>query len=75
MTRVAYCILIGVLCLMVCSVVVFKQFMECFIIGRDLVRLLQNVARIPEMDLIWRDLMHNPQNLSPQFTGVCSVFW
>lgn len=39
--------------------------------GRDLVRLLQNVARIPEMDLLWRDLLHNPQTLSPQFTGVC----
>lgn len=46
--------------------------MECFIIGRDLVRLLQNVARIPEMDLLWRDLLHNPQTLSPQFTGVFS---
>lgn len=45
------------------------QFMECLIIGRDLVRLLQNVARIPEMELIWKDLLHNPQVLSPQFTG------
>lgn len=52
-------------------VIVFWQFMECFIMGRDLVRLLQNVARIPEMDLLWRDLLHNPQTLSPQFTGVC----
>lgn len=43
--------------------------MECLIIGRDLVRLLQNVARIPEMELLWRDLLHNPQVLSPQFTG------
>lgn len=46
-----------------------SQFMECLIIGRDLVRLLQNVARIPEMELIWKDLLHNPQVLSPQFTG------
>lgn len=43
--------------------------MECLIIGRDLVRLLQNVARIPEMELIWKDLLHSPQVLSPQFTG------
>lgn len=43
--------------------------MECFIIGRDLVRLLQIVARIPEMELLWKDLLHNPQALSPQFTG------
>ncbi len=38
--------------------------------GRDLVRLLQNVARIPELELLWRDLLHNPQTLSPQFTGM-----
>ncbi|XP_055750224.1 integrator complex subunit 3-like isoform X1 [Salvelinus fontinalis] len=46
-----------------------EKFMECFIIGRDLVRLLQIVARIPEMELLWKDLLHNPQALSPQFTG------
>ncbi|XP_066577386.1 integrator complex subunit 3 isoform X1 [Amia ocellicauda] len=46
-----------------------EKFMECFIIGRDLVRLLQNVARIPEMEQLWRDLLHSPQTLSPQFTG------
>ncbi|XP_069041083.1 integrator complex subunit 3 isoform X1 [Lepisosteus oculatus] len=50
-----------------------EKFMDCFIIGRDLVRLLQNVARIPEMDLLWRDLLHNPQGLSPQFTGVLQL--
>ncbi|XP_026205506.1 integrator complex subunit 3 [Anabas testudineus] len=50
-----------------------EKFMECVIIGRDLVRLLQNVARIPEMELLWRDLLHNPQVLSPQFTGVLQL--
>lgn len=45
------------------------QFMECLMIGRDLVRLLQNVARIPEFELLWKDIIHNPQALSPQFTG------
>lgn len=43
--------------------------MECLMIGRDLVRLLQNVARIPEFELLWKDIIHNPQALSPQFTG------
>ena len=43
--------------------------MDCAVIGRDLVRLLQNVARIPEMELLWKDLLHNPAALSPQFTG------
>ncbi|XP_077362340.1 integrator complex subunit 3 isoform X2 [Festucalex cinctus] len=50
-----------------------EKFLECVIIGRDLVRLLQNVARIPEMDLLWRDLLHNPQVLSPQFTGILQL--
>ncbi|XP_077403950.1 integrator complex subunit 3 [Vanacampus margaritifer] len=50
-----------------------EKFLECVIIGRDLVRLLQNVARIPEMDLLWRDLLHNPQVLSPQFAGVLQL--
>uniref|UniRef100_H3A5Q1 Integrator complex subunit 3 n=1 Tax=Latimeria chalumnae TaxID=7897 RepID=H3A5Q1_LATCH len=51
-----------------CISLLRERFMECFMIGRDLVRLLQNVARIPEFDLLWRDILHNPQALSPQFT-------
>ncbi|XP_062265557.1 integrator complex subunit 3 [Platichthys flesus] len=56
-----------------CISMLREKFMECLIMGRDLVRLLQNVARIPEIDLIWRDLLHNPQVLSPQFTGVLQL--
>ncbi|XP_067354139.1 integrator complex subunit 3 [Channa argus] len=56
-----------------CISMLREKFMECVIIGRDLVRLLQNVARIPEMELLWRDLLHNPQVLSPQFTGVLQL--
>ncbi|XP_013877897.1 integrator complex subunit 3 [Austrofundulus limnaeus] len=56
-----------------CISMLREKFMECLIIGRDLVRLLQNVARIPEMELLWRDLLHNPQVLSPQFTGILQL--
>uniref|UniRef100_A0A3Q2PP18 Integrator complex subunit 3 n=1 Tax=Fundulus heteroclitus TaxID=8078 RepID=A0A3Q2PP18_FUNHE len=56
-----------------CISMLREKFMECLIIGRDLVRLLQNVARIPEMELVWRDLLHNPQVLSPQFTGILQL--
>ena len=45
------------------------QFTECMIIGRDLVRLLQNVARIPDFEKLWRDMLFNPTSLSPTFTG------
>uniref|UniRef100_A0A8C4F3G1 Integrator complex subunit 3 n=1 Tax=Dicentrarchus labrax TaxID=13489 RepID=A0A8C4F3G1_DICLA len=56
-----------------CISMLREKFMDCLIIGRDLVRLLQNVARIPEMELVWKDLLHNPQVLSPQFTGVLQL--
>uniref|UniRef100_A0A3P8WPK8 Integrator complex subunit 3 n=1 Tax=Cynoglossus semilaevis TaxID=244447 RepID=A0A3P8WPK8_CYNSE len=56
-----------------CISMLREKFMECLIMGRDLVRLLQNVARIPEMESLWRDLLHNPQVLSPQFTGVLQL--
>ena len=38
-------------------------------IGRDLIRLLQGVARVPEIEALWKDILQNPKTLSPQFTG------
>lgn len=46
------------------------KWSECQVIGRDLVRLLQNVARLTEFESLWRDIMLNPSALSPQFTGL-----
>uniref|UniRef100_A0A1B6L0J6 SOSS complex subunit A homolog n=1 Tax=Graphocephala atropunctata TaxID=36148 RepID=A0A1B6L0J6_9HEMI len=46
-----------------------ERFADCMVIGRDLVRLLQNVARIPEIELLWRDVLNNPKSLCPSFTG------
>ncbi|XP_043935906.1 integrator complex subunit 3 isoform X2 [Protopterus annectens] len=56
-----------------CNTLLREKFMDCFMIGRDLVRLLQNVARIPEFELLWKDLLHNPPALSPQFTGILQL--
>ena len=39
------------------------------VIGRDLVRLLQYVAKLPEFESLWRDILTNPTVLSAQFTG------
>ncbi|XP_038068017.1 integrator complex subunit 3-like isoform X1 [Patiria miniata] len=50
-----------------------SKFMECCRIGRDLLRLLQNVARIPEFEKLWKDMIHRPQSLNPQFTGVAQL--
>lgn len=50
-----------------------EHFHECLIIGRDLVRLLQNVARIPEFEQLWRDILLAPKTLSPSFTGILQL--
>ncbi len=46
-----------------------ERFMDCYVIGRDLVRLLQNVSRIPEIESLWKDILQNPSTLAPNFTG------
>ncbi|XP_052795999.1 integrator complex subunit 3-like [Mya arenaria] len=46
------------------------KWTECMGIGRDLVRLLQNVARLPEFESLWRDVMLKPTVLAPNFTGI-----
>lgn len=33
-------------------------------------RLLQNVARIPEFHQLWKDILTNPKSLSPTFNGI-----
>lgn len=50
-----------------------ERFSDCLIIGRELIRLLQNVARIPEFESIWKVLLHNPSSLAPNFTGVLQL--
>jgi len=47
-----------------------NKFSECQAAGRDLVRLLQDVARLPEFAALWRDLAEKPKSFSPQFGGV-----
>ncbi|XP_006822318.1 integrator complex subunit 3-like [Saccoglossus kowalevskii] len=56
-----------------CVSLMREKFMDCSTIGRDLVRLLQSVARIPEVQKLWKDILHNPQILSPQFTGLVQL--
>ncbi|XP_066967974.1 integrator complex subunit 3 [Macrobrachium rosenbergii] len=50
-----------------------ERFQDCLMIGRDLVRLLQNVAKIPEIEALWRDMIHNPTTLCSSFTGVLQL--
>ncbi|KAM8714880.1 hypothetical protein ACLKA7_002001 [Drosophila subpalustris] len=46
------------------------RFHDIIPLGRDFVRLLQNVARIPEFELLWRDILYNPKSLHPTFNGI-----
>eukprot|EP00727_Mastigamoeba_balamuthi_P007508 m51a1_g3378 hypothetical protein (993) ;mRNA; f:478094-481850 len=39
-------------------------------IGRDLVRLLQDLARVKEFEEIWKALLNDPTSLAPGFGGV-----
>ncbi|KPU75327.1 uncharacterized protein Dana_GF16127 [Drosophila ananassae] len=46
------------------------RFQDIIPLGRDFVRLLQNVARIPEFEQLWRDILYNPKTLHPTFNGI-----
>lgn len=56
-----------------CICLLREKFAECLLIGRDLVRLLQNVARIPEFEALWKDIKNNPTILSPGFQGIQQI--
>lgn len=53
-----------------CVSILRERFVECMSIGRDLIRMLQNVCKIPEMKSLWKDMLYNPHLLSSQFTGI-----
>ena len=50
-----------------CIQVLRERWNDCILIGRDLVRLLQNLAKLNEFEQLWRDIVSAPQVLSPQF--------
>lgn len=50
--------------------IIRDRFVDVIPLGRDFVRLLQNVARIPEFEQLWKDILMNPKVLLPTFTGV-----
>ncbi|BFZ01574.1 hypothetical protein BsWGS_04613 [Bradybaena similaris] len=56
-----------------CISLLRSHWQECMQIGRDLIRLLQNVARIPEFDALWREILYSPTSLSSGFTGVAQL--
>ncbi|ORZ20083.1 protein-domain-containing protein [Lobosporangium transversale] len=53
-----------------CAKLLRERFRDCSDIGRDLVRALQDVARIKEIEEIWVDLLYSPEKLNPQLEGI-----
>ena len=49
------------------------RFPDVMTIGRDFVRILQNVARLPEITDLWRDLLNHPRTLCPTYNGLSQL--
>ena len=49
------------------------RFTDVMVIGRDFVRILQNVAKLPEINELWRDILYMPKVLSPTYTGLSQL--
>lgn len=50
-----------------------ERFSDVLTLGRDMVRLLQNVARIPDFSQLWQDMLNNPKSLCPSFTSILQI--
>ncbi|XP_042501501.1 integrator complex subunit 3 homolog [Macadamia integrifolia] len=58
-----------------CIRVLKEQFSLCLRIGRDLVRLLQDLVHIPEFKAIWKDLLLNPGKFkAPGFSDISQLY-
>ncbi|CAN4099289.1 unnamed protein product [Withania somnifera] len=52
-----------------------EQFPLCLKIGRDLIRLLQDLARVPEFKAIWKDLLLNPSQFGADgFKDISQIY-
>jgi integrator complex subunit 3 len=50
-----------------------ERFSEVLMVGRDLLRVLMYVARIPQIELLWKDMLYRPRVLSPTFKGIIQL--
>ncbi|KAL1803125.1 hypothetical protein ACET3Z_031774 [Daucus carota] len=52
-----------------------ERFRLCMMIGRDLVRLLQELVHVPEFRAIWKDLMLSPTEFKvPEFRDISQLY-
>ena len=58
-----------------CVRVLKEQFHLCLKIGRDLIRLLQDLVHVPEIRAIWKDLIFNPGEFkTPDFSDISQLY-
>lgn len=58
-----------------CIRVLREQFHLCLKIGRDLIRLLQDLVHVPEFRAVWKDLVLNPGEFKTQgFEDVSQLY-
>lgn len=59
-----------------CIKVIREQFHYCLKIGRDFIRLLQDLVYVPEFGAVWKDLLLNPINFkSPGFLDISQFYY
>ncbi|TYK27714.1 integrator complex subunit 3-like protein [Cucumis melo var. makuwa] len=59
-----------------CIKVIREQFHFCLEIGRDFIRLLQDLVCVPEFRDVWKDLLLNPSNFrSPGFSDISNFYY
>lgn len=56
-----------------CSTVLIEKFKECFIIGRDLIRILQDVSKMAEFAPVWKFLYQNSSSLTDQTSKLYKI--
>lgn len=58
-----------------CVKVVREQFHLCLRIGRDFIRVLQDLVHVPEFRAIWKDLVLNPSEFkTPGFSDISQFY-
>ncbi|XP_018720421.2 integrator complex subunit 3 [Eucalyptus grandis] len=58
-----------------CVKMLREQFGLCLKIGRDLIRLLQDLVHVPEFRAIWRDLVSNPREFGVAwFSDIAQIY-
>lgn len=55
------------------STLLREKFEEVRVIGRDLIRLIDENKKFPEYEVIWKDLLHKPNTFSPTLTNITDL--